>query len=83
MWIQEVSAEQLAQIFHHYREALCDHTSFGVTATSESWEELSPMEKDRSIEAARLTLMKIGSTSDAPDDSRRYFAKPGEAEWGC
>ena len=83
MWTQEVSAEQLAQLFHHCREAHGDHSTLGGRRKSESWEALSPTEKHRSIEAARLTLMEMGATSEAPDDSRRYFEKPGEAEWGC
>lgn len=83
MWTREVSAEQLAQLFHHYHEALSEHSTFAGRLKSESWEELSPTEKQRSIEAARLTLMEIGATSEAQQDSRRYFAKPGEAEWGC
>ncbi len=83
MWTQEVSAENWRNCFTIVREALGDHSTLGGRPKSESWEALSPTEKHRSIEAARLTLMEIGATSEAPDDSRRYFEKPGEAEWGC
>lgn len=31
-----------------------------------------------------LALLEIGSNGRAhPNESERYFAKPGEAEWGC
>jgi hypothetical protein len=34
--------------------------------------------------AARLALLELASTATEREaDSRRYFAKPGEAEWGC
>ena len=74
MSIEEVSAEQLAELFHHYHQAL---------GPAESWEQLPPKEKGRWIGAAHLVLVELASTSRARADSRRYFAKPGEAEWGC
>jgi len=40
-------------------------------------------EKNRLVAAARLALMDLASTAKEREDSRRYFAKPGEAEWGC
>jgi hypothetical protein len=33
------------------------------------------------IAAARLALLELGAHDQ--EDSRKYFAKPGEAEWGC
>ncbi len=33
--------------------------------------------------AARLTLLDLDSVQGERQDSKRYFAKPGEAEWGC
>jgi len=35
------------------------------------------------VAAARLALLELDSIGDEREDSRRYFAKPGEAEWGC
>jgi hypothetical protein len=35
------------------------------------------------VAAARLALMEIESTAVGETDRSRYFAKPGEAEWGC
>jgi hypothetical protein len=82
MSIQEVSAEQFAQLFHHYHESL--GPDFGCASKSnEAWEQVPPQEKQRLVAAARLALMDLSSTAKEREDSRRYFAKPGEAEWGC
>ena len=83
MSIQEVSVEQLAELFHHYHQAL--GPDFGCTAPSapESWDQVSQPEKNRIVAAARLAILVVASTTREAEDSRRYFAKPGEAEWGC
>jgi hypothetical protein len=82
MSIQEVSAEQLAELFHHYQQSF-ESGGGASRPTAEEWEQLSQPEKDRLIAAARLTLVDLISTAKELEDSRRYFAKPGEAEWGC
>jgi hypothetical protein len=74
MSIEEVSAERLAELFHHYHQAL---------GPAESWEQVPREEKSRLIAAAHLALVELASTGREREDSRRYFAKPGEAEWGC
>lgn len=80
MSIQEVSAEQLAELFHHYHQALAP--DFGCPGTpGAAWEEMPQQEKNRLIAAARLAVLEL--TSSGQEDCRRYFAKPGEAEWGC
>lgn len=83
MSIQEVSAEQLAELLHHYHQALAP--DFGGTKNSspESWNEISQPEKNRMVAAVRLAILEVASTEEKPRDLRRYFAKPGEAEWGC
>lgn len=75
MSIEEVSAEQLAELFHHYHQALGPSES--------SWEQVPQQEKSRLVAAAHLALAELASTSRERENSRRYFAKPGEAEWGC
>ena len=35
------------------------------------------------VAAARLTLLELALTSQEDPDQRKYFAKPGEADWGC
>lgn len=83
MSIQEVSAEKLAELFHHYHQALGPDFGCPSNITPESWENLSQQEKSRSVAAARLALLEIASDTQESEDSRRYFAKPGEAQWGC
>jgi hypothetical protein len=82
MSIQEVSPDQLAELFHHYHQAL--GPDFGcATPESEVWEQLPRPEKQRLIAAARLTLLEIAAAAKGSEGLGRYFAKPGEAEWGC
>jgi hypothetical protein len=83
MSIQEVSAEQLAERFYHYERALrADHNCASGPDT-EAWEEISHQEKSRLVAAARLTLLDLTEMLGERKNARRYFAKPGEAEWGC
>jgi hypothetical protein len=35
------------------------------------------------VAAARLALLELADTVRKPEDPRKYFAKPGEAEWGA
>ncbi|HEY7099192.1 MAG TPA: hypothetical protein VH437_20870 [Terriglobales bacterium] len=83
MSIQEVSAEQLAELFHHYHHALAP--DFGCTSdpNSEKWEQMPKQEQNRLVAAARLALLELATSNREQQDSRRHFAKPGEAEWGC
>jgi hypothetical protein len=83
MSIQEVSAEQLAELFHHYHEALGPDFGCASKPNPEVWEQMAPQEKSRLVAAARLALLELAATGRNQEDSRRYFAKPGEAEWGC
>jgi hypothetical protein len=83
MCIEEISAEQLAEVFHHYYEALAPDFNCRNNARSESWSEVPPNERSRMIAAARLALLDVGSARHATNERERYFAKPGEAEWGC
>jgi hypothetical protein len=84
--IQDVSAEQLAKLLHHYREALAEdfHCSGkGSEEPSSSWERTSQHERKLMVAAARLALLELSATSSPNDPFRKYFAKPGEADWGC
>jgi len=82
MSIQEVSPEYLAELFHHYHQALAP--DFGCTSSqTEAWERVPQPEKNRLVAAARLALLELSSKENQRNDSRRYFVKPGEAEWGC
>jgi len=83
MSIQEVSAERFAQLFHHYHQALSnDSGSPSSLRTKEAWENVPVPEKSKLIAAACLALLEV-ELVPSERQSRRYFAKPGEAEWGC
>jgi len=83
MSIQEVSAEQLAELFHHYHQALAPDFGCPTPSTPELWDQVSQPEKNRMVAAARLAILEVVSTTREVEDPRRYFAKPGDAEWGC
>ncbi len=83
MSIQEVSPEHLAQLFHHCHQALAPDFGGATKPALESWDEISQPEKNRMVAATRLAILEVASTTSETQDSRRYLAKPGEAEWGC
>jgi hypothetical protein len=83
MSIQEVSPEQLAELLHHYHHALAfDFSSFANSRT-EAWAPMPRQEKSRLVAAARFALFQLSSADQQREDSKPYFAKSGEAEWGC
>lgn len=83
MSMQEVSAERFAQLFHVYHQALAnDSGSSPNLRTKDAWENLPASEKSKLIAAARLALLEV-ELVPSERQSRRYFAKAGEAEWGC
>jgi len=82
MPIEEVSAERFAQLFHHYHQTLGQEAGNAQLCTGDAWESVPPSEKHRLIAATRLALHEV-EVVGREDESRRYFAKPGEAEWGC
>jgi hypothetical protein len=81
MSIQEVSAERFAQLFHQYQHALANESGSPCRA-NDAWAEVPATEKNLMIAAARLALLEV-ELLPSERSSRRYFAKPGEAEWGC
>jgi len=83
MWINEVAPERLAELFHHYHQALAPETSGKGSEGRSSWTEVPQQEKSRLVSAARLALLELESMTSNRAKSRPYFAQPGEAEWGC
>ena len=79
MSTQEVFVQQFERLFHHYREALSPEAE----QESSSWNSVPPDERNRLVAAARLAILELDTNAHVQNDSRRYFAKPGEAEWGC
>jgi hypothetical protein len=82
MSIQEVSAERFAQLFHQYQQALANAGGSPCTGAKDTWSDVPAPEKNLLITAARLALLEV-ELLPSERQSRRYFAKPGEAEWGC
>ncbi len=80
--VQKVSVEQLAELFHHYRQALASDFGCWTEHANQSWKEVPQRERNR-MTAARLALLELDSAQGERQDFKRYFAKPGEAEWGC
>ncbi len=88
MSITEISAEQLAELFHLYHEAL-DHEALanGVTGLHYgrhlAWSEIPQPERKRLVAAVRLALLDLGFAAKEPAKPKPHFATSGEAEWGC
>jgi hypothetical protein len=79
MSTQELFVQQFTRLFHHYTEALSSDAQpqaspGGLTPSSDS---------NRLLAAARLAILELETNPHIQESSRRYFAKPGEAEWGC
>jgi hypothetical protein len=81
--IQDVDAEQLARVFHHYQEALAHDCDSANVEASSAWERAPQNERRLLVAAARLTLLELAAPSTSPSPARKYYAKPGEADWGC
>ena len=79
MSTQEVFVQQFERLFHHDREALAPEAE----QDSALWTSVPADERHRLVAAARLAILELEGTPCTRDDSRRYFATPGEAEWGC
>jgi len=82
MWIEEVAPERLAELFHHYHQALAPEIGGKGSEGRGEWKEIPHQEKSRMVSAARLALLELQSMNDR-GKSRQYFAQPGQAEWGC
>ena len=79
MRTQEQFVQQFTRLFNHYTEALSPVAS----QENKLREPDSREDRNRLIAAARLAILELETTAVVRADSRRYFAKPGEAEWGC
>ena len=83
MSIHEVSAERFAQLFHHYHQALAPESRPSCKPPCETWDDVPAPEKNRLVAAARLALLELATIARQHEETRLYFAKAGEAEWGC
>jgi len=76
---QEVFVQQFARWFQHFHEALSPDPKQG----SASWNTVPADQRHGLVAAARLAILELETNVHSQDNSRLYFAKPGEAEWGC
>jgi hypothetical protein len=83
MSTQEVFVEQFARLFQHYQEALSPETEQASGTQSAAWKSVPPDERNRMVAAARLAILELETNARMEESARKYFAKPGEAEWGC
>ncbi|HTV64175.1 MAG TPA: hypothetical protein VMD98_01155 [Bryocella sp.] len=83
MSTQEVFVQQFARLFHHYREALSPDSQEPPEPSSSNWNSAPADDRNRLMTAARLAILEMETNARLDDNPRRYFAKPGEAEWGC
>jgi hypothetical protein len=83
MWVHEIAPERLAELFHHYHQALMPERPGSRNDGRGAWKEVPQQEKSRLVAAARLALLELGSMARESEKSRQYFAQPGKAEWGC
>jgi hypothetical protein len=82
MSTEEVFVQQFAKLFVHYRDALTQDAGPASDRQFHVGSEIPCAEREQMVAAARLALVEIESSA-MEDESRRYYAKPGEAEWGC
>jgi len=83
MSTQEVFVQQFARLFVHYQDALTINEEESDTHLAPDWQEVPAVERERMVAAARLALLELETNTHLEEDRSRYFAKPGEAEWGC
>ena len=83
MSTEEVFVQQFARLFVHYRDALTEDAGPGSDRQLHVGSEIPCAEREQMVAAARLALIEIESSSATDNGSRRYYAQPGEAEWGC
>src|ERR1700719_3877810 len=76
MWINEVAPERLAELFHHYHQALMPEVSGKGSEAGGTWDEVPQKEKSRMVAAARLALLELDSITNERPKSRQYFAQP-------
>jgi hypothetical protein len=80
MSTHEVFVQQFTKLFQHYSSAL---SSTEQEAAPEPSNSESADESNRLVAAARLAILELETNASLQGNDRRYFAKPGEAEWGC
>jgi hypothetical protein len=81
--LQEVNVEDLARLFHHYKEALAHDCAVPREQNSSAWDQAPESERKLTVAAIRLALLELSTAAEPRKPNRKYFAEPGEADWGC
>jgi len=82
--IQDVNAETLANLLCNYRQALSQGSSGTHESQSDDLSEIpSQNERRLMVAAVRLALLELAAPTFAEEPRRKYYATPGEADWGC
>lgn len=72
--------QHFAKLFEHYTCALAlDDSQYEI----KSGNSCSTDDDHRMVAAARLAILELETNAKMERNARKYFAKPGEAEWGC
>ncbi len=75
MWsIRDVSAEELAKLFHHYRAALAHDFDCPTGEKATLWDHTPQQERKLMVAAARLALLELATGAAQSNTSRPYFA---------
>lgn len=80
MSTQDVFVQQFTKLFQHYSSALSSTEQGAAPAPPNS---ALADESNRLVAAARLAILELETNANLQGSDKRYFAKPGEAEWGC
>lgn len=83
MSTQELFVQNFARLFDHYQHALNSDHRQTENAQPSAWHSVPAEERNRMVAAARLAILEMETNARLEDDSRKDYAKPGEAEWGC
>ena len=88
MSVQEVPAEEARQIFVLLSPFLSPYFGCKETSHAEPWTKVPDCVRKQLVAAAQLALMELHAEERENDDfeaedRRRYFARPGSAQWGC
>ena len=62
---QKISAEELAQLFHSYRDMLASDFGFQSNEGCVSWEQTLPQHRNLMIASARLVLRDLAERQPA------------------
>jgi hypothetical protein len=82
MWINEVAPERLAELFHHYQQALMPEMAGKGSEGRGSWRDVSQPEKSRLVAAARLALLELESNDQRASKVAAVFRPAGRSGMG-